>query len=334
MAMNCTRVLHALSSHPPSGMMPMDLAACLSLHQPLHPLLSPLRTATQRLSSTSSSYALRHPTSPSLTSASTTASPSEPRSCFRRDHWGLKKRVSFADAKGLALTAVRLFIPEAAASSPPCQSALPLMAMRRLQARQEVVPAARKTPYRLRLAFTQPSLDFKVFMSRQKEVGLQLESCSVTEYCLSGRVRASQVGSEQTVHVRVSFDSWRSHHDIPCTFSHRQRHGAMETDIYRFELSLPMNLDPNHGIEFGVSSRSDEGALWDDNRGQNYRIQVDKDSTELDEAVQGSPKMSRHPSLPTLAYNMTPVDIRSYAEMSQLRALWYRAAELGMCAVK
>lgn len=333
MAMNCTRVLHALRSHPPSGMMPMDLAACLSLHQPL---LSPLHTATQRLSSTSSSssYTLRRPASPSLSSISSPASPSEPRSCFRRDHWGLKKRVSFADAKGLALTAVRLFIPEAAASSPPCQNSLPLMVMRRIQARQEVVPAGRKMPYRLRLAFTQPSLDFKVFMSRQKEVGLQLESCSVTEYCLSGRVRVSLVGSEQTVHVRVSFDSWRSHHNIPCTFSHRQRHGAMETDIYRFELSLPMNLDPNHGIEFAVASRSDDGALWDDNRGQNYRIQVDKDSMELAEAVQGSPKMSRYRSLPTLAYNMTPVDIRSYAEIAHLRALWHRAAELGMCAVK
>lgn len=327
MAMNCTRVLHALGSHPPSALMPMDLAACLSLRQPLHPLW----TTTQRLPVTSSSsYTLRHPTSPSHTPAS----PFEPRSCFRRDHRGLKKRVSFADARGLALTAVRLFIPEFTTSPSPPNGSLPSMVMRRFQAKQEAFPAARKPPYKLRLAFTQPSLDFKVFMSRQKEVGLQLESCSVTEYCLSGRVRLSQVGLEQTVNIRISFDSWRSHHDIPCTLSHKQRLGAMETDVYTFELSLPMNLDQIHGIEFGVSSRTDEVALWDDNRGQNYRIQVEKDSMDQVEMVQGSPTMTRYRSLPTLAQNMAPVDVRSYGEMQHLRALWYRAAEWGMCTVK
>lgn len=333
MAMNCTRVLHALSSHPPSAMMPVELAACLSLRQPLHPLLSPLRVATRRLSSTStssSSYTLRRPTSPSPAPAS----PSEPRSCFRRDHWGLKKRVSFADAKGLALTAVRLFIPEAASPPQPFSSPLPLMVMQRFQAKPETVPAAKKQPYKLRLAFTQPSLDFKVFMSRQRDVGLQLESCSVSEYCLKGRVRVSQLGFDQAVHVRMSFDSWRSHHDIPCAFLHRQRLGAMDTDVYTFELSLPMNLDPVHGIQFGVSLRSDEGALWDDNRGQNYRIKVEKDSQEEVEVVQGSPRLSQCPSLPMLAHSMMPVDVRSYAELPYLRALWHRAAQLGMCAVK
>lgn len=334
MAINCTRMLHALGSHPPSGMMPVDLATCLSLRQPLHPLLSPLRAATQRLSITSpSSYTLRHPAAPSPSPTSAPASPSEPRSCIRRDHWGLKKRVSFADAKGLALTAVRLFIPEAA-SSPQCSSSLPSMVSRRFQAKQEAVPAARKSPYKLRLAFTQPSLDFKVFMSRQKDVGLQLESCSVSEYCLSGRVRVSQIGSEQAVHVRMSFDSWRSHHDIPCTFLHKHWVGVMETDIYTFELSLPMNLEPIHGIEFGVSSRTDEVALWDDNRGQNYRIQVEKDNMEQVDAVQGSPKMSRYQSLPKLAHSMTPVDVRSYDELPHLRTLWYSAAEWGLCTVK
>lgn len=339
MAVNCTRMIHALSSHSPSGMMPVDLAACLSLRQPLHPLLSPLQSATQRLSitaspfSSSSSYTLRRPTSPPPSSAAAApASPSEPRSCFRRDHRGPKKRVSFADAKGLALTAVRLFITEAASSAPGYNS-LPSMAMRRFQARQEAVPAGRKPPYKLRLAFTQPSLDLKVFMSRQKEMGLQLESCGVSEYCLSGRVRVSPVGSEQTVHVRMSFDSWRSHHDIPCTFSNKQRLGGMETDIYTFDLSLPMNLDPLHGIEFGVSSRTGEMALWDDNRGQNYRIQVEVDSVEQ-EVVKSSPKMSRHSQSPTLAPNMTPVDVRNYAELPHLRALWYRSLELGMCQVK
>uniref|UniRef100_A0A8C6UX36 Si:dkey-242g16.2 n=1 Tax=Neogobius melanostomus TaxID=47308 RepID=A0A8C6UX36_9GOBI len=247
----------------------------LCLHTP--PLIRSGDGGKPPVNPLTSSYTLHRPSSPSPTPAS----PSEPRSCFRRDHWGLKKRVSFADAKGLALTAVRLFIPDAAASSSPaCHSPLPSAVIRKFQAKQEVVPAARKPPYKLRLAFTQPSLDFKVFMSRQFEVGVQLESCSVTEHCLSGRVRVSQFGLEQTVYVRISFDSWRSHYDIPCTFLHKQRFASVETDIYSFELSLPMNLDPTHGIEFSVSSRTNDGALWDDRRGKNYKIHVEKDSME------------------------------------------------------
>ncbi|KAJ0057460.1 hypothetical protein NL108_009072 [Boleophthalmus pectinirostris] len=361
MTMNNMRILHS-----PTIMMPADLASCLSVRQPLYQLSSSLRTTastspTQRLSPPiNTSYSLRSPTylspsgspspsrshSPSPTSSPspTRASPSrffsssEPRSCLRREHGGLRKRVSFSDAKGTPLTAVRLFIPDTPSSPPtsPSYSQLPSMALRRFQPKQDVAAPTKTAPYKLRLAFTQPSLDLNVFMARQKEMGLQLESCSVSEYCLSGKIRVSHVGTEQTVHVRMSIDSWRSHYDIPCAFVQRQRFGSMETDIHAFELSLPMNLDPIHGIEFCVTSKTEktETALWDDNRGQNYRIQVERDSSvEQEEVIPGSPKMFRYQPLPLLV-QVTNFDMGRYTDLPHFRALSNLGAERGLCAVK
>ncbi|KAJ0015485.1 hypothetical protein NQD34_009105 [Periophthalmus magnuspinnatus] len=370
MTMNCTRVLHS-----PTSMMPVDLAACLSLRQPLYQLPPTLRTtvssssATQRLAVPSNtSYARRSPTylspassptssrslspsrshSPSRSlSPSPTSSPSptrgnrffpasQPRSCLRREHVGQRKGVSFADTKGIALTAVRLFIPDIASSPPssPCYGQLPSMVLRRFQPKQETTVPTKTVPYKLRLAFPQPSLDLNDFMARQKEMGLQLESCSVSDYCLSGKVRVSHVRSEQTVQVRMSFDSWRSHYDIPCTFMQRQRFGSMETDIHTFELSLPMDLDPSQGIEFCVTSSSDEGSLLDDNRGQNYKIQVERESSaEQEEVIPGSPIVSRYQPLPHLV-QITPFEMRSYADLPHIRVLTHVGVERGMCAVK
>lgn len=346
------RVLHAFGSHPPSSVMPVELAACLSLsqRQPLHQLLSmsSLRS-TQRLSSCTDcdhragTYSPRHSStsssSSSVSSSSSSSSlppspsPSEPQSCFRRDSCGLKKRVVFADAKGLALTAVRLFIPEPLSSS-PSYSPLPSLMMRRFGTKLQT--PSRGPAYKLRLAFTQPSLDFKVFLSRQRDVGVQLESCSISEYSLSGKVRVSHFGFDQTVQVRMTFDSWRSHYDIPCSFLQQQRCGALDTDVFAFDLSLPQSLDPEDGIEFCVSYRPDSGAaqLWDDNRGQNYRIHIDKDSnSHPGDMVRGSPTLSRqHPA--SWPSHMTPIDVQSFAELSYLRSLSRVGTEWKMCPVK
>lgn len=324
--MSCTRVLHAVGSRPPSMVSPVDLAACLSLgqRQPLRPLLSPLRP-TQRLCPPRAYSPQRHPSTSTLP-----PSPTSPRSCFRKHGCGLKKRVVFADAKGMALTAVRLFIPEP--TSPTSYSPLPSTVLRRIVTKLE----APNKSHKLRLAFTQPSLDFKVFLSRQKEVGVQLESCTVSESCLSGKVRVSNVGAEQTVHVRVSFDSWKSHHDIPCTFLQQQWYGVLSTDIFTFDLSLPLNLDPADGIEFCVLSRGEGNVvpMWDDNRGQNYRIHVEDSISEPADTVLGSTMLSKYRQ-PLSPSPISPVEVRSLAEMPHLRSLTRVVTEWRpMCPVK
>uniref|UniRef100_UPI0037E92109 protein phosphatase 1 regulatory subunit 3C-B n=1 Tax=Semicossyphus pulcher TaxID=241346 RepID=UPI0037E92109 len=281
--MNCTRVLSALGSHTQPG---VDLAMCLSLsqRQPLYELLSmstlkPPQRSTQPapcLRRAVSLRSLRRSPPSTYSSPSLLPScplPSGPRSCFRRDSGGQnKKRVVFADTKGLALTAVRLFIPD---SSIPASTLMMKPLPVKLQGQQSL---SNKQPhYKLRLGFPQPVLD--ISLARLREMRVQLESCNISDHSLNGRVRVSHVSTEKAVHVRVTFDSWLSHHDIPCTFLHQQRFGGSEVDVFAFDISLPKKMDPEDRIEFWVSLRPGAGATphWDDNNGQNYRVYVEKD---------------------------------------------------------
>lgn len=287
--------------------MPVDLAMCLSLsqRQPLYQLLSmsPLKPTQHHCQPTdclprASLRSLYHSPPSSLSSSllPSSAVPSEPRSCFRRDSSSVnKKRVVFADAKGLALTAVRLFIPE---PSSPTPTLVMKPSPAKLQGQQSTSNNLQR--YKLRLGFPQPTLDFKAFLARLREMRVQLESCNISEHSLSGKVCVSHVSAEKAVHVRVTFDSWRSHHDIPCTFLQQQRHGGSDMGIFSFDLSLPQNINPKERIEFCVSLRPGAGVtpLWDDNRGQNYRVCVEKDGSNTKQRDTNRSKY-RPPSWPS-----------------------------------
>ncbi|XP_071322612.1 protein phosphatase 1 regulatory subunit 3C-B [Trachinotus anak] len=314
--MNCTRVLHAFGSHPQAAVMPVDLAMCLSLsqRQPLYQLLSmsPLKPAKCHCQPTdslprNSFHSLHQSSSSSSSLLPFSPVPSEPRSCFRRDSGSVnKKRVVFADAKGLALTAVRLFIPEPS-STTPALLMKPLPA--KLQGQQSTSNNLQR--YKFRLGFPQPTLDFQAFLARLRETRVQLESCNISEHSLSGKVCVSHVSIEKAVHIRVTFNSWRSHHDIPCTFLQQQCCGGSDMGVFAFDLSLPQNIDPKERIEFCVSFRAGPGtaAHWDDNRGQNYRVCMEKDPSNAiqSEANRYYPALSKHrpPSWPShVSFNM------------------------------
>ncbi|XP_070781050.1 protein phosphatase 1 regulatory subunit 3C [Enoplosus armatus] len=337
--MNCARVLHAFGSHPQPAVMPVDLAMCLSFsqRQPLYQLLSmsplkptqrrcPPTDCLQRASLCSPHHSSSAPYSSSLLPSSFV--PSEPRSCFRRDSGGLnKKRVVFADAKGLALTAVRLFIPE---PSSPASTLVMKPSPAILQGQQSTSNKLQR--YKLRLGFPQPMLDFKAFLARLREMHVQLESCNISEHSLSGKVRVSHVNIENAVHIRVTFDSWRSHHDIPCTFLQQQRCGGSDMDVFAFDLSLPKNIDPKERVEFCVSLRPGPGAMphWDDNRGQNYRVCMEKDGSNAiqDDANHFYPTLSKHrpPSWPShvsfSVQNSADLQYLQRSLSSRVRAEW------------
>lgn len=283
------RILHAFGGYPHPVMTPGDLAMCLSLsrREPLYQSLS-----------ISPPKPTPHPTQPtesllgiSLQSSHHTlfshyplfSSPpnfsSKPRSCFRRNGAGLnKKRVVFADAKGLALTTVRLFIPEPSSSdSASVMKPFP----GKLQEQQS--PSNKQQHYKLRLGFHQPMLDLKTFLARLQETGIQLESCNISEHFLTGKVCVSHVSVEKIIHVRVTFDSWRSHQDIPCTFLQQLSFAGSDINVFAFVLTLPRNMDRNKGVEFFVYCSPGPRATpyWDNNRGQNYRVCVEKDGSNM-----------------------------------------------------
>lgn len=298
------RVLHALSSHPQPAVMPVDIAVCLSLsqRQPLYQLLSmaPVKPIQQH-SQPSTSLRPQHgsPSSPYPTLSSRAHSPvsSGLRSCFRRDYTSpTKKRVVFADAKGLALTAVRLFVPE-----PSSTTSTLMMKPSPVNMQGQQSTSNKQQRYKLKLGFPQPSLDIKPFLARLREVHVQLESCSISENSLIGHVCVTHTIMENAVHVRVTFDSWQSYQDIPCTFLQQQRCGSLDVGLFAFDVSIPKNIDPKERIEFCVYywPGSCLVPFCDDNRGQKYRVCVEKEGSS---ANPGNPNRC----YPTVSHNRMP----------------------------
>lgn len=327
------RVLQALGSHHQPAVMPVDLAMCLSLsqRQPLYQLLSmaPLKPkqhhyqqtdCPQRTSHRSPHHSVSspYPTSSSLPSST---APSGPRSCFRKDSTSPnKKRVVFADAKGLALTAVHLFIPEPSSVSTLLMKPPPA----KLQGQQPI--SNKQQRYKLRLGFPQPTLDLKAFLARLRETRVQLESCSILEHTLRGKVCVSHASVEKAVNIRVTFNSWRSYHDIPCTFLQQQRCGGSDMDVFAFELSLLKKIDPKERVEFCVYLKPGPGITphWDDNRGLNYRVCIEKDGLNANQgdAHYSYQKLSqnRPPSWPSTSWpSHVSLNVQNSAELQYLQ---------------
>ncbi|XP_069070176.1 protein phosphatase 1 regulatory subunit 3C-B-like [Pleurodeles waltl] len=180
--------------------------------------------------------------------------------------WGhsrQKKRVVFADMKGLSLTAVRIF---SKMEEDLCDLQLALKHL--LTPSKGLSPSPK--PYAL--DFPQPASDYLAFRTRLQHDQVCLEQCLIRECSLSGTVRVRNVGFEKKVHLRVTFDSWRSFRDVTCLYMHNT-YGVADTDTFSFHVELPRAPGPQGHVEFCVSYQCGHAVYWDNNHGQNYCIQ-------------------------------------------------------------
>ncbi|TSM12489.1 Protein phosphatase 1 regulatory subunit 3C-B [Bagarius yarrelli] len=202
-----------------------------------------------------------------------------------------KKRVVFADDKGLPLTAVKIFESDDQNSNVEEPSS-PVIT-------QTESPVQSKVP-RLRLGFSQPSADLPSFLESLKKTLVRLESCSLIYGSLFGKVRVCNVSPEKAVHIRITYDSWKSHQDFPCT-PIQQKNENPETELFVFNVPIPFCPNTQDRLEFYMVFRPGSGnmLLLDNNRGQNYRILVE------DEEVQPVEKKPLRP------YNFLPVNLRN-----------------------
>lgn len=184
------------------------------------------------------------------------------------------KHVVFADSKGLSLTAVRVFTDEEEQSDldllPSLQS---LGGMTEDGYSCTVSTCCPGT--RLKLGFPQPSANFQAFRAKLAESMVILENCSITELALQGTVRVRNISFQKDVRVRITFDSWQSYRDVPCTYL-QKRFGGPQTDIFEFDITIPKVLDAKRKIEFCLSyvPEGQSNTFWDNNNGQNYSIAV------------------------------------------------------------
>lgn len=251
--------------------MPVDLAMHAQVSPPVSQLLvmSSLIPSSSNMSSPELLRARLSPPSPtssvsSSSSGSSLSSYSPGNGTLRK-----KKRVVFADAKGLALSTVRIFTadPSETETEDAPQPEERVMARAPIQSMR----------LRLKLGFPQPVVD----RASLKENFVQLESCSVTERVLSGTVRVCNFKCDKTVFARITFDSWRSHNDIACTYV-REQHTISETKLFAFNVSLPSELDQKVRLEFIVAFQPSNSnlVLIDNNRGKNYQIYVENVAPE------------------------------------------------------
>ncbi|KAM6931334.1 protein phosphatase 1 regulatory subunit 3C-B-like [Xenentodon cancila] len=184
------------------------------------------------------------------------------------------KRVVFADSLGFSLAAVRVFSDEEE------QSDLDLLpTLQDLGSTAEDSYSCTVSTYcpgtQLKLGFPQPSLNFQAFRAKLAESMVILESCAVSEQALQGTLRVKNISFQKDVRVRITFDSWQSYRDVPCTYL-QKRFGGPQTDIFEFDIVIPKVLDAKRRIEFCLMylPEGHNEPFWDNNNGKNYSITV------------------------------------------------------------
>ncbi|KAJ8284851.1 hypothetical protein COCON_G00037010 [Conger conger] len=257
--MNCTRVLHILNPRPmPGPIMPVDVAMriCLAHSPPLRSFLSSYDDCRAR--NLVNGY---KPLRPCIISKQEVEASSLGWESPKAKG---KKRVVFADSKGMSLTAIHIFSNF---------EEDPLSELQFDLGDLEDGPVSLKInkDKNFILDFPQPAADYLDFRNRLKKNLVCLENCTIQERSLAGTVKVRNVSFEKSVHIRVTFDSWKSHTDVPCTFMNNV-YGCPDTDTFSFTIDLLNAVPPDEQIEFCISYKTHVQTYWDNNDEKNYRL--------------------------------------------------------------
>ncbi|XP_074141140.1 protein phosphatase 1 regulatory subunit 3C-like [Sminthopsis crassicaudata] len=173
-----------------------------------------------------------------------------------------KKRVVFADVKGLPLITVCHF---------SCGVINPTEKLPSLSKVQPLVPARPMEVSRYTLGFSQPFLDHDRFYRCLEAQKVCLERCDIRGCFLQGTVQVHDEGYEKIVLIRITFNAWSSYFDLPCVYMLHLFRG--QTDIFFFRVALPSGPPgPDGTIQFCFSFQSAQQIYWDNNQGYNYHL--------------------------------------------------------------
>ncbi|KAF7282578.1 hypothetical protein GWI33_002300 [Rhynchophorus ferrugineus] len=179
----------------------------------------------------------------------------------------LKKKVVFADDKGMSLTHVRVMTEP---SNVP-----PLWSMRFLaEVTQGVTaePEVRKEPWEV--TFPQPASDYVTFRKKLDTMMVSLENVIVKEADeqVVGTVKVKNLAFHKEVFVRMSIDEWKTHEDAFCNFVPNNLPGTgtyVVFDTFSFKINLPPK---SRRVEFCVCFKCEGLEYWDSNDSANYII--------------------------------------------------------------
>ncbi|XP_063195749.1 protein phosphatase 1 regulatory subunit 3C [Chroicocephalus ridibundus] len=257
--MHCSRMIQVLDPRPlPSSIMPVDVAMriCLAHSPPLKSFLSPLEDC-QRNNFVNRFKPLR----PCL---HVKRDSEAQKSDWNRSAARAKKRVVFADSKGLSLTAIHTF--SEFQEQPGWDLQFDLLGLENITSGLKL-----HEEKNLILGFPRPSADYLDFRNRLQKNLVCLENCTLQEKVLSGTVKVKNMSFEKKVQVRITFDTWKTYTDVECVYMNNVYNDS-ENDTFSFSIDVPPAVSSEEKIEFCISYQSREHTFWDNNEGQNYKI--------------------------------------------------------------
>ncbi|CAB1343752.1 unnamed protein product [Coregonus sp. 'balchen'] len=258
--MSVTRVLHVLnSSAMPVPVMPADINMRMYItHSP------PLRSFLSSYEDLRARNRANHykPLRPCISSQRALEAPSLAWKTTMKTPKG-KKRVVFADSKGMSLTAIHVF------SKFDEEPALSNFQFDLIDLENTTVELKIRTMQSLVLDFPQPASDYLAFRNRLLKNSVCLENCTLQEKSLTGTVKVRNLGFQKSVQVRVTVDSWKTYTDVDCTFMNNV-YSCQVTDTFAFIFKLPSYVPPSNRVEFCICFKSKDQVFWDNNDGKNY----------------------------------------------------------------
>ncbi|XP_026165585.1 protein phosphatase 1 regulatory subunit 3C-B [Mastacembelus armatus] len=278
--MSTASVLRSFSpSTMPGPVMPMDVAMRFYISHsppPLRGFLSSydaLRRAKNRVNQTpthSHNQQLYKPLRPCLSSQQKAE---DDGSCDSWNNKSVKKRVVFADTKGMSLTAIHVFskFDDEPYQNKNCGGITEDLQFDMTDLETATMDLKINSVRTLALDFKQPSADYLNFRNRLIQNSVCLENCSLQERSLSGTIKVRNIGFEKSVQVRATFDSWASFSDFDCTFMNNI-YSCQDTDTFAFVLELPAYIAPHNRVEFCICFKVQGQSFWDNNDGKNYVV--------------------------------------------------------------
>lgn len=174
----------------------------------------------------------------------------------------VKKRVSFADSRGLSLTMVKVY----SELDDPLE--IPFNITELID---NIVNLTTLEKAHLVLDFEQPAADYLDFRNRLKADSVCLENCTLKERALVGTIKVKNLAFEKSVKLRMTCNSWQSFTDHECHYV-KDTYAGTDKDTFSFDLILPDDSKHQGRIEFAVCFVCNDKTYWDSNKGQNYRI--------------------------------------------------------------
>ncbi|XP_022604378.1 protein phosphatase 1 regulatory subunit 3C-B-like [Seriola lalandi dorsalis] len=277
--MSAASVLRSFSpSAMPGPVMPMDVAMRFYISHsppPLRGFLSSyeeLQRAKNRVNQSTArchNQQLYKPLRPCLSSQQRAAADG---SCVTwNNNKAGKKRVVFADTKGMSLTAIHVFskFDDEPYQNKRCGGITEELQFDMTDLEAATMDLKISSVRSLALDFKQPSADYLDFRNRLIQNSVCLENCSLQERSLTGTIKVRNIGFEKSVQVRATFDSWASFSNVECTFMNNV-YGCQDSDTFAFVLELPTFVPPQNRVEFCVCFTVQGQTFWDNNDGKNY----------------------------------------------------------------